>query len=251
MSTDDRRALILEVLRALSAVSVAELARRTGVSESTIRRDLADMEAMGLLRRTHGGAEAVPEVAAAPPVVSTRALEHDRIGQAIAERTPSGQSLVIDAGPIAERIAVHLRSRPGPLTVFTNSIPVALTLAPTAHIVTLLTGGQIVHPSLTLTGYPAERMLQDISVDTAILCPDGVDVRRGLFTADLPSVSIRQAMVRVARRILVAVEHERISSPALANYAPINAVHVIVTGADLSQERAAEIRARGIELYLV
>ena len=251
MSTDDRRALILEILRSLKAISVAELARRTGVSESTIRRDLAEMEAMGLLRRTHGGAEAIPELAAAPPAVSTRALEHDRIGQALANRIQPGQSLVVDAGPIAERIAFHLRSRPGPLTVFTNSVPVALALAPTAHIVTLLTGGQIVHPALTLTGYPAERTLQDISVDVAILCPEGVDVRRGLFTADLPSVSIRQAMVRVARRVAVAVEHDHISTPALANFAPISAVHLIVTGSDLSQEIAAEIRARGIELQLV
>jgi DeoR/GlpR family transcriptional regulator of sugar metabolism len=251
MSTDDRRALILEVLRALQSVSVADLAQRTGVSESTIRRDLAEMEALGLLHRTHGGVESLPEVVAPPPTVSTRALEHDRIGQEVAAQIQPGQSLVIDAGLIAERIATHLRSRPGPLTVFTNSVPVALTLASTAHIVTLLTGGQIMHPSLTLTGYPAERMLQDISVDTAILCPDGMDVRRGLFAAELSSVNIRQVMIRVARRVIVAVEHERISSPALANFAPINVAQVVVTSADLSQERAAEIRARGIELHLV
>jgi DeoR/GlpR family transcriptional regulator of sugar metabolism len=251
MSTDDRRALILEVVRALASVTVAELAQRTGVSESTIRRDLADMEAMGLLRRTHGGAEAIAETTTAPPAAPSRTIEHDRIGQAVSQRVQPGQSLVLDAGPIAERIAVHLRSQPGPLTVFTNSVPVALTLAPTTHIVTLLTGGQITHPALALTGYPAQRMLEDISVDIAILCPEGIDVRRGLFTTDLPSVSIRQTMVRVARRVFVAVEHDRISGPTLANFAPISAVHLIATGSDVSPEIAAELRARGIELLLV
>jgi DeoR family transcriptional regulator, fructose operon transcriptional repressor len=250
MSTDERRALILEILRTQKSVSVSEIAQRTFVSESTIRRDLADMESLGVLRRTHGGAEALPEIVSLPSTVATRTLENDRIGQLIANWVKPGQNLLIDAGPISERIAYHLRSEPGPLTVFTNSVPVAVTLAPTPHIVTLLTGGKISHPSLSLTGYPAERTLQDIAVDVAILCPEGMDIRRGLFTSDLLSVSVRQAMVRVAKRMMVAVEHTRISTPALAYFASISDINLLATGSELPKEIAAELKTRGIELLL-
>lgn len=49
------------IIRALGAtpVSVDALARLTGASAITIRRDLADLEGHGLLRRVHGGALAV------------------------------------------------------------------------------------------------------------------------------------------------------------------------------------------------
>lgn len=253
MSTDDRRALILEVLQAQGSVSVAELAQRTGVSASTIRRDLAEMEEMGLLRRTHGRAQALPEsptAAVRPSLLPEQALAHERISQVAASLVRPGMSLVLDSGIIAERIATQLKSLEGPLTVFTNSVPVALEIAASDHIVTLLTGGQLVHPTLTLTGYPAERTLEDIAADMALLCPDGVDLRRGLFTNDLTSVTLRRTMVNVVRRVVAIVPALQIDLPALANFAPITGIHDIVTTSDLSGALQTELRTRGIELHL-
>ena len=253
MSTDDRRALILEILQAQGSVSVAELAERTGVSASTIRRDLAEMEEVGLLRRTHGRAQALPEAPAAgvrPPLLPEQALAHERISQIAASLVRPGQSLVLDSGFIAERIAAQLKSLEGPLTVFTNSVPVALEIAASDHIVTLLTGGQLVHPSLTLTGYPAQRTLEDIAADMALLCPDGVDLHRGLFTNDLSSVALRRTMVNVARRVVAIAPAQQIDRPALANFAPITEIHDIVTSSDLTPALQTDLRTRGVQLHL-
>ena len=56
MLAEARRREITERLRANGAVTVAEVEERFGVSPMTARRDLAELERRGVVRRTHGGA---------------------------------------------------------------------------------------------------------------------------------------------------------------------------------------------------
>src|SRR5215216_2856536 len=63
MLAETRRRSIAETLRTSGAVTVAEVERRYGVSAMTARRDLAELERRGILRRTHGGA-VLPTVSA-------------------------------------------------------------------------------------------------------------------------------------------------------------------------------------------
>src|SRR3954468_20341622 len=53
---ETRRRAIEEHLKDTGAVSVAEVEERFGVSSMTARRDLAELERRGVVRRTHGGA---------------------------------------------------------------------------------------------------------------------------------------------------------------------------------------------------
>ncbi|MFB6894486.1 substrate-binding domain-containing protein [Kitasatospora sp. NPDC056327] len=64
---DDRRARILDAVRALGTVRVADLAERLGLPAVTVRRDVAALADAGLLRRTHGSvAFPAPETDTAP-----------------------------------------------------------------------------------------------------------------------------------------------------------------------------------------
>lgn len=56
MLAPERHELILRSLRRHGRLRVAELAAQLGVSAITVRRDLAELDAAGLLRRVHGGA---------------------------------------------------------------------------------------------------------------------------------------------------------------------------------------------------
>ena len=55
MLADERRTILLELVRAKGFASLPELAGQLSVSESTIRRDLDFLEGSGSARRTHGG----------------------------------------------------------------------------------------------------------------------------------------------------------------------------------------------------
>ena len=55
-TAEDRRHQILRLLEHEGNVKVESLAERFGVSQVTIRKDLAELEEQGLLQRTYGGA---------------------------------------------------------------------------------------------------------------------------------------------------------------------------------------------------
>ena len=56
MLTDERRAVILDRLRTQGRVLATDLSAELDVSQDTIRRDLRELDGLGLLRRVHGGA---------------------------------------------------------------------------------------------------------------------------------------------------------------------------------------------------
>ena len=57
--SEERRRQLLAVLERENVVRLTEAAESLGVSAMTIRRDLADLETEGLLRRVRGGAISV------------------------------------------------------------------------------------------------------------------------------------------------------------------------------------------------
>lgn len=59
MLTPERHQLILKLLKEKELVKVQEFIEVTGASESTIRRDLSQLEEEQMLKRVHGGASLI------------------------------------------------------------------------------------------------------------------------------------------------------------------------------------------------
>lgn len=56
MYTEERQQEIVRLIQQNTRQSVQDLSRQLNVSDSTIRRDLQELEKRGLIKRTHGGA---------------------------------------------------------------------------------------------------------------------------------------------------------------------------------------------------
>src|SRR5512139_461835 len=98
---EERQQQILEAVRQSRQVTVAELSDSLRVSPFTIRRDLRELAAQGMLRRAHGGAlvssPAPPEL----PVVQRVALSESCkacIGRAAAALVADGESVFVGSG---------------------------------------------------------------------------------------------------------------------------------------------------------
>ena len=59
MTAEERKHRIEGYLQKVEFAALEELARHVGASVSTVRRDLTVLEAIGNLKRTHGGARLV------------------------------------------------------------------------------------------------------------------------------------------------------------------------------------------------
>lgn len=223
-----RRDVMLKLLGETDRLDVAELTRRFGVSEMTIRRDLAKLQEDGLVRRVHGGAVRLER-----STFETRTVhfseEKQRIGDRAAELVRAGESVAIDTGTTAHCVARALRER-SDLVVVTNSINVAAEFRHSANKVVLV-GGVLV-PELCLVGSLATDTLRRLHVNKLILGCGGLTPERGLAYFDIDEAEVRRAMIDIADEVIVVMDDSKFGRTETVSMAQLSDVDVIVTNAE-------------------
>ena len=155
-----RKARIVEMIRTRGSVSSSALAAEFGVSDMTVRRDLAELDTQGKLLRTHGGAVPPdrPGTETSEPVEpffddrSARNQEAKRRIAATAQRlVHKGQAVALDVGTTTYELAVCLATRTG-IKVFTNNLRVAALLGTSHSSEIYLLGGRLRHNEMSLCG---------------------------------------------------------------------------------------------------
>jgi DeoR family fructose operon transcriptional repressor len=240
---DERHAEVLRMLAAERRVESSDLARRFNVSAESIRKDLALLEARGLLRRVHGGAVAHRRHSE-EPAVSTR-TENAEQKSAIAEHAlrlvPHGGSLLLDAGSTTLRLAESLPADRD-LVVYTNALPLASVLLRRGIAVVSL-GGRLRPQTGAAVGPLTVAALGDINVDVAFLGTNALSLKRGLTTPDADEALIKHAMLAAARQRVFLVDSSKFGRESLAKHADLDDVDVLVTDAALDAEHRERLLA--------
>ena len=190
-------------------LKVAELSQRFGVSQMSIRRDMEQLEQQGLLRRVHGGMVATPlsrlGLEIAPDFLSQLREGYpvkEEIARLAAALIQPGDHLIFDSGDISYLTASALPGdllTQGDLAVITNSILVALELAPWPGVETILLGGEYRFGGMmSLTGEPSLRGLDGLHADKMFLTPAAIDFQDGV------RLWPRQGEIELVKRMLAA-----------------------------------------------
>src|SRR5687768_10470741 len=192
-----RRDQILAYVSTRDRSSVGELSQKLGVSEVTVRKDLDQLEAQGLLTRVHGGA-VVSGRGRLEMFFAAREQEHleekRRIAQAAASLIQSGQQVFLDASTTALQVARLIKDRDD-LIVVTNGLYTALELNFCTGITTIVVGGTMRHRSSSLVGSFSHNALQRLRVDIGFFSARGVSARDGLMESDIEEAQLKQQMV--------------------------------------------------------
>ncbi|WP_265520754.1 DeoR/GlpR family DNA-binding transcription regulator [Oerskovia flava] len=249
MLASQRHEHILAQIREHGAVRISELTVALDVSDMTVRRDLVELAERGLVRKVHGGAVA-PHTTSHEPgfaVKSTLATaEKQAIAVAAAQLVAPGSSIALGAGTTTHLLAQALVALPAvrPLTVVTNSVPVAETFhrAGDPRIETLLTGGART-PSDALVGPIAESSLAELRVDHVFLGTHGVSVEAGLTTPNLDEAATNRAMIASGAQTVVLADHTKWQTTGLRVFATLAEVDVLVTDTGLAPADQEEVRA--------
>ena len=153
-----RRQKILLLLERDGKVMAAELSRHFAVSEDTIRRDLAELDAGGLVQRVHGGA--LPRPKDSGKDYFTRVGETNeaklRLAQYAVQWVQDGQTVLFDSGSTTLHIAQSLPAGIS-LAGVTASPMIAVALAEYPKVRVILAGGQLNPATLSASGHEALR----------------------------------------------------------------------------------------------
>ena len=243
---DERQAEVLRLLGADGRVESARLAELFGVSAESVRKDLAGLEARGLLRRVHGGA--VPgRPRREEPNVATRteqAAQKSAIARHAVRFVPEGGSLLLDAGTTTLRLA-ELLPTDRELVVYTNAIPVLSTVV-RRGIAAVGLGGRVRSETMAAVGPLAVGALASINVDVAFLGTNALSFRRGLTTPDTDEAEVKHAMLAAARQRVFLVDTSKFGRESLARHATLLDVDILVTDDAVTVEQREELLAADV-----
>lgn len=240
MLTSERKSLISDRLRRDGRLVAKSLAEELALSEDTIRRDLREMAAEGLLARVHGGAlpvrPALPDFAARKHVASE---EKKRLGQIAATLVEPGQTIFLDGGTTNAEIA---RALPGDFafTVVTHSPTIAAELEHHPTVDIILIGGRIYRHSMVAVGSIASAAIATFRPDIFFLGATAAHSRHGFTTGDFEEAAIKRQIAARSARTYVALTSEKLERASPVTIMPLEAAAgVIVSGRAVAEQLEA------------
>lgn len=247
---EDRRARLLELIRARGFASLPELAGALAVSESTVRRDLDYLEETGEARRTHGGAlysGPSPKLPHFEQRQSAQWSQKRQIAMAAVELIEDGDTVLLDGGSTTYEVARLLVGRP--LQIVTNSLPVANLFTSDAHVDLVLIGGYVHGRTGVSLGPYANHMLRELNVRRAVLSVAGVHYE-GYYNSNLLLVETERAMMDAADEVIVVADSTKFGHKSLAHLCPLERVQQVVVDEAISADWRERLSAASAKVKL-
>jgi len=203
------------------AVKVKELAEELHISESTIRRDINELDQMGKLKKVFGGAVSIGrDMPSAETDVASRTLinveEKDAIARYAAALIEENDFVFLDAGTTTEKMIDYLEVKGA--TYVTNGITHAKKLIQRGFAVYLI--GGLLRPSTeAAVGTAAVDAICQYNFSKCFVGANGIDLERGFTTPDVSEAAVKTAVMKQSADSYVLADHtkfERISSVTFA-----------------------------------
>ena len=253
LMTLERQEQIVQLVNQAGRITVAELSAHFGVSETTIRRDLAALAARNLVRRTHGGVMRATPVATSEIPIMQRQNEHaaekERIGAATAELIRDGETLLLAGGSTGLAVARHLNHHRN-LTIITESLLVVHELLRQEHHRLILLGGTVEPDELAVRGTLARQVLAQLCVDKVIIGARAVSVERGVSAETPEEAEFLRAFLNCGEHTILVTDSSKFHLSALARLCPLSAINTLVTDSGLDAEIAQQVQEMGVYLIM-
>lgn len=234
MLTEEREEYILNELKINRTVKLNQLVEKLNVSESTIRRDLSQLEERGLLTRVHGGAKLKYNIDKESSFDEKNIIynsEKNEIGQKASNFIDSGDVIYIDAGTTTAKIIPYLDKKPS--LIVTNGISQASTLSQKGYQ-TILLGGKIKNTTQAIVGTCAQNQLKQYVFDKAFIGINGIHTDFALTTTDEEEAIIKSLAISRSSRAFIVSDYSKFNKISFCKVANLDEVTIITNKLDKS-----------------
>lgn len=213
MLAEERFTLILDLLARQRTATVQELCKALNASESTIRRDLNELDKLGKVNKVHGGAT-LPDSqfrADEPTMAAKEELavaQKQSIALAAVELIQPEDFIFLDAGSTTLAVARCLSGPALKARYVTNGVAHARLLAQKGCRV-FLPGGLLRPETEAIIGAAALVSLQQYNFTKVFLGANGVALEAGFTTPDPEEAAVKAAALRRARESWFLVDDSK------------------------------------------
>ncbi|CEG28593.1 DeoR/GlpR family DNA-binding transcription regulator [Bacillus sp. B-jedd] len=232
MLTPERHRMILQMIKEKPHVKLQEFVDATGASESTIRRDLTQLEEEKLLKRVHGGAERLQRKLLEPSMAeksSKNLHEKVMIAQYAASLVEKGDCIYLDAGTTVREMIQFLPEKD--IVVVTNGL---MHIQPLLEkgIECYLIGGYVKQKTNAIIGRGALESLEQYRFDKCFLGVNGIHLQYGYTTPDQEEAMIKEKALSMSAESFILADSSKFSEIAFAKIADLHEASIITDKLD-------------------
>lgn len=242
-----RRDELVAMAGTSDGVQIESAAEHFGVSGMTIRRDLLELEAEGLVRRVRGGATASPRARPFDARRAIRASAKRTVAEKALRLVPDAGSIALDASTTISTLASIIGPRDR-LDVYTNSLETFQILLPVDGVSPVLSGGAAEPTTGSFVGPIARRSLSAVYFDTFFTSADGVDPLDGTSEVSIAESDAKQAMAANASAVVLCVDSSKLGRRSVARALDAGQFAVLITELDPRHRLLSAFRRPDLEI---
>lgn len=238
----ERQQQILAYLRQYGSASLQQLMEFTNSSESSIRRDLTELDKQQLIDRFHGGATLNQ------PLLSEKSLlekadesltEKQEIMKLAAQHIRYGECIYLDAGSTIIHLIPHIVNKN--VTVVTNGL-MHVPLLMEQNIETVIIGGKVKAKTQAVIGAKAITQFQQYYFDRAFIGANGFSELQGYTTADSEEATLKQLAIKQSKQAYIVADHSKFGLSQFAKFGDLEDAILITSGLTDAQYEQLEKR---------
>jgi len=250
-----RLAKIKEVILDRDQIDVNTLSALLNVSDVTIRSDLEQLEKENFIVRTHGGAvlneNHIKQKAFQDNLAGSK-IEYDKhkeyVGQIAAEMINANEWIFIGQGSTCYYISRALVNKPN-INVVTNNLYVAGILAQNQQSRVVVTGGNLNHASLYLSGDILMQSLGNIFISKAFIGVGGIDFKSGITVNDSTELYLCDKIKEISNELIIVADYKKFNHTAFMKIGPLTYAHSIITNDNIPEEYKTYFFENGVKIF--
>lgn len=229
MLKEERHQYIIDRINKDSRIYVTDLSEELRVSDDTLRRDLVELERLGLLTKVHGGAIAKSGISLQfAERLNTGTVIKQQMAAKLVPLFSEGDVILIDGGTSNLEVARQI-PRDKRFTVYTNCLPIANELSAFPLVDLILLGGKVFPSSQVTVGLSVFQMLQSVYPDWVIIGVSDIHPQKGLTTSDREEAIIKRSMIQQGGKRVVIADGYKLGTARSFHVASLGEMDYIVT----------------------
>jgi DeoR/GlpR family transcriptional regulator of sugar metabolism len=246
----NRHVKILEIITQHQKIEVSALAELLKVSKVTVRKDLAELEELGVLRREHGFAVAGPTDDIGRRMAHKYEVKR-RIAQVAAQSVTDGETVLIESGSCCAFLAEGLANNKRDITIITNSSFIAHHIRNAPHIKIILLGGDYQTESQVTVGPITLKCAEDFFTDKFFIGTDGFTEKFGFTGKDHIRAETVQGIAKQARQVVVLTDSDKFFRQGVVRLVRTEDVSAVYTDDHISPETESFLLQKQILVHKV
>jgi DeoR family fructose operon transcriptional repressor len=251
MFAEERKRMIVNEVNKRYKITVPQLCELFMVSPATIRNDLRDLESLGYLKRTHGGAIKNNEQTNFELNSVEKEVSHVKEKAAIADTAVrfvrEGDTIILDTGTTLYEFSKKLKDFKS-LTVVTNDLQIALFLEKESSVGVILLGGSVRKGFHCAVGARTMAAMEGLHVDKAFIAANGVSATHGITTPNIEMSKVKEFFVQMANEVYLLADSSKMGRTSFSRFAELKDIDMLITDGGIPGDFLQELRDMDVDV---